>query len=522
MVRIKEGSSCGKLMLLIGLLVAAPLALLPFYPQDSSFVWAFLGPSLFSLAVGMLVCLLGKRDSGCSASWPMSQWQSSHTVLFTWFWGILVGAMPFLFSGHLNFVQALFESVSGWTTTGLSVLDVSRTSYIFLFYRSFMQYCGGLGFIMMMVMLVSDKRSMGLFQAEGHPDKLMPNLRKTAQTIFAMYLVFLFLGTVAYIIAGMPLFESICHAMCSLSTGGFSTRLNSIGEYHSLAIETVTIVLMLLGTTNFAALLLLLRRKWRRVLRVSEVRFLFVLLLVFVPLIALSLSHELGLGIGEAFRHAWFNAASALSTTGYATMGYDSWPAFAVGLLILLMLIGGGMGSTAGGLKLTRVYLILRMVGQNLKRKLVPGRFVDTPTYTKAQGKARIDDALCADTLGFVGCYLVLFLAGALALTLTAGCSLTEAMFEFASALGTVGLSIGLTGPATGSATLVVEMIGMILGRLEIFIVLTGIYSGLNRVKSIRREHTKAREHRNHHFDTIERLHPLNTRRCTLFIRALD
>ena len=496
MARIKEGSNRGKLMILIGLLVAAPLALLPFYPEDCGFARAFAGPSLISLSAGTLVCLVGKRDNGYSVSWSVSQRQSSHTVLFTWFWGILIGALPFLFSGHLTFVQALFESVSGWTTTGLSVMGVSRTSHIFLFYRSFMQYCGGLGFVLMIVMLVSDKRSMDLFNAEGHPDKLMPNLRKTAQTIFAMYLVFLLVGTAAYTIAGMPLFESICHAMCSLSTGGFSTKLNSIGEYHSLAIEIVTIILMLIGTTNFAVLLLLVRRRWRQALRVSEVRFLFLLLLIFVPLMALSLSRAFGLEYAEALRQALFNASSALSTTGYATMGYDTWPAFSVGILILLMLIGGGMGSTAGGLKLTRVYLLLRMIGQNLKRKLVPGRFVDTPTYTKAQGKAKIDDALCSDTLGFVGCYLLLFIAGTLALTLTAGCGLTEAMFEFSSALGTVGLSIGLTCPATNSATLIVEMIGMIMGRLEIFIILTGIYFGLHRVKFIRRKYKKAHEQR--------------------------
>lgn len=496
MARIKEGSNRGKLMMLIGLLVAAPLVLLLFYPEDSGFVWAFAGPSLFSLAAGVFVCIFGRRDTGCSTSWSVSQWQSSYTVLFTWFWGILIGAMPFFFSGHLNPVQALFESVSGWTTTGLSVMDVPQTSHIFLFYRSFMQYCGGLGFIMMIVMLISDKRSMDLFNAEGHPDKLMPNLRKTAQTIFAMYLIFLLLGTVAYTIAGMPLFDSVCHAMCSLSTGGFSTKLNSIGEYHSLAIEIVTIVLMLIGTTNFAVLLLLVRRKWRQAVQVSEVRFLFLLLLIFVPLMALSLSHELGLGFAEALRQALFNASSALSTTGYATMGYDTWPAFSVGILILLMLIGGGMGSTAGGLKLTRVYLLLRMIGQNIKRKLVSGRFVDTPTYTKAQGKAKIDEALCSDTLGFVGCYLLLFIAGALSLTLTAGCGLTEAMFEFASALGTVGLSIGLTGTTTNGATLIVEMIGMVLGRLEIFIVLTGIYFGLHRIKFIWRKNKRSREQR--------------------------
>ena len=480
---IKSCSDRGKLMILIGLLVAAPLILLPFYPKDSGYAWSFGVPALFSCAIGVLVCLFGKGNNEYNASPPISRRQSVRTVLFTWFWGFFVGAMPFFFSGQLNAVQALFESVSGWTTTGLSVMDVSLTSHIFLFYRSFMQYCGGLGFIMMMVMLFPDKSSMDLFNAEGHPDKLMPNLRKTAQTIFAMDLVFLLLGTVAYAIAGMPLFDSVCHTMCSLSTGGFSTKPNSIGEYNSPGMEIITVVLMLIGTTNFAVLLLLVQRKWHRVLRVSEVRFMFLLLLIFVPLIALSLSHSLGMDFGESFRKALFNTASALSTTGYATMEYDTRSSFSVGLLILLMLIGGGMGSTAGGLKLIRVYLLLRMIGQNIKGKPIPGRFVNIPTYTKTQGKTKIDEALFSDTLGFIGCYLLLFIVGALALTLTAECDLTKAMFEFASALGTVGLSIGLTGTDTDSATLIVEMIGMILGRLEIFIVLTGIYFALHRIK---------------------------------------
>ena len=150
------------------------------------------------------------------------------------------------------------------------------------------------------------------------------------------------------------------------------------------------------------------------------------------------------------------------------------------GVLAAAVSNGGGIGSTAGGLKLTRVYLILRVIGLNIKRKLLPQRCVDTPTYVKAQGKTRIDGELCSDTVGFVGCYLLLFIAGALLLTVTAGCDLEKAMFEFASALGTVGLSIGLTGTATNNATLIVEMIGMVLGRLEIFIVFTGLYAWLH------------------------------------------
>lgn len=478
MAKMKDCSNRGKLMVMIGLLVIAPVAILPFYPRDIGYAIYFLLPGLLSILTGGLVCAFGKRETYFSADRLKTQQHSNNTVLFTWFWGIIVGAMPFFLSGQLKLVQAIFESVSGWTTTGLSVMDVTQTSKIFLFYRSFMQYCGGLGFVLMMVMLVSGKRSMDLFNAEGHPDKLMPNLKQTAQTIFEMYIIFLILGTAAYVVCGMPLFDSLCHAMCSLSTGGFSTKLNSIGEYHSLPIEIITTLLMLIGTTNFAVMLLLLRGKWRKAFQVSEVRFLFLLLFLFVPLMALSLSGSMGFGAG--LRHALFNAASALSTTGYATMSYENWPSFTIGLMILLMLIGGGIGSTAGGLKLTRVYLILRMIGLNVKRKLLSQRCVDAPTFVKAQGRTKIDGELCSDTVGFVGCYLLLFLAGALILTVTAGCGLEKAMFEFASALGTVGLSIGLTGPMTNNATLIVEMIGMILGRLEIFIVLTGFYSWLH------------------------------------------
>ena len=326
---------------------------------------------------------------------------------------------------------------------------------------------------MMIIMLVNDRYSMDLFNAEGHPDKLMPNLGRTARMILLMYLCFLGAGTIAYAIAGMPVFDGICHAMCSLSTGGFSTKLNSIGEYNSFAIECVTVVLMLLGTTNFAVLLLAVKGKWKRVIQVSEVRFMFILLAISILLTGCSLLSIMP--VQDAFRHAFFNTASALSTSGYATMSYANWPSFARGMLILLMLVGGGLGSTAGGIKLTRVYLLIRMVCLNVRKKMQPGRCVESPSYYRAQGKTRIDDEVCLDTAGFIGCYLFIYICGTMALTLACHCSLDEAMFEFASSLGTVGLSIGLTGPGTGSAVLLIEMAGMILGRLEIFIVIVGL-----------------------------------------------
>ena len=473
---MKSLSNMGKLTLLIGLLLLVPLSMLPFFPQDACYACAFLVPAGASLLMGGLLCLIKRRES-------ISRQTATHSgnllVLYIWLYSFVMGAIPFVLSGQLTFVQALFESVSGWTTTGLSVVDVESTPTVFLFYRSFMQFCGGLGFVLIMTTVIHEKMAMVLYSAEGHPDKLRPTLRETVRVIVYLYLFFFVVGTAAYALCGMPLFDSILHAMGALSTGGFSNRTDSIGAYHSPAIEAVSVVLMLIGTTNFAILLLFFQRKFRTALRCSELRLMGLLLVILAPLTALSLMSGLYMRAGEGFRQAVFNIVSAISTTGYATMPYANWPAAAIGMMILAMLIGGGVGSTAGGIKLTRSLILLKSAWRQMLRRVLPEHNVSELTYHRAQGKAKIDSDLATATGGFVVVYLAIFIMGTLLLTVTAGATLTEAMFEFASCLSTVGLSIGITGPSTANATLLVEIVGMILGRLEIYLVLTGVYSAV-------------------------------------------
>ncbi|GEL66757.1 TrkH family potassium uptake protein [Marinilactibacillus psychrotolerans] len=480
--KFKELNNIGKLMIIIGTLTLVPLGMIPFYPQDSVYSMSFIIPSLFSILGGLVVGKKFKSQSTEIDFQYMNQ-TGSLIVLFAWFYGFFMGAFPFYLSNQLTFIQSLYEAVSGWTTTGLSVMDVSVTPPIFLFYRSFMQFCGGLGFMMMMIMLIQGKESMSLYNAEGHTDRLMPNIKNTAQVIFKMYSFFLAIGTMVYILFGMPILDSLLHAMSALSTGGFSTEVNSIGAYESLKIEAVTIMLMVIGTTNFAVLLLLARRKFSQLIKVSELRFFGLILLVFLPLLSFSIFSEMYMGLGESFRHALFNIVSALSTTGYSTTTYDTWPAAGIGIMIIMMVIGGGLGSTAGGLKLTRVYLMLRILGLNIKKRVSSTRRVNTAYYQTAQGKQEIDTSLMTDTIGFITFYILILLTGGILITWTSGATLTEAMFEFASSLGTVGLSIGLTGPSTDYGTLIIQMFGMILGRLEIFIILVGAYSGMYSLK---------------------------------------
>lgn len=476
----KERSNFGKLTILEGFLLLIPTIVTLFYIEEIKYAKFFIIPSLATMFIGFIMLLIPIKNNH-NADWKSSYQYSYITVLYAWILGIIIGSIPFWLSGQLSYIHSLFESISGWTTTGLSVIDVTKTPKIFLFFRSFMQFIGGLGFVFMMTAMIQTKQSMPLFSAEGHIDKLEPNLKKTAGSVIFFFLSALLIGTIAFKIVGMNFFDGINHTMCALSTGGFSVKLNSIGEYNSIGIYSITIILMFVGTTNFAVLQLLVKGNIKQLLKVSELRFMFVLLLIMIPLIAISLITLGNYDTNSAFLSAIFDGTSALSTTGFSSTSYYSWPPVSIGLMIILMLIGGGLGSTAGGMKLNRVYIALRMLGANVSKKFFASTKVFSPYYEKAQGKARIDDRTSSDCVYFIMSYLFLFVLGSLLISAFENCSLTESFFEFASALGTVGLSIGITGQHTTNPTLIVEMIGMILGRLEIFTVLIAIQSLITR-----------------------------------------
>ncbi len=465
---MKHTSFYGNIMVILGLIILFPLITLFFY-QEMEYLPAFLLPGLGSLGLGLALNLLETRPERVLDDRLAFTQDSSIKVVFTWIYGVVLGALPFVLHGDLNPIQAIFESVSGFTTTGLSVVDVSHAAKIILFHRSFMQYCGGLGFILLVSGITTGKNSMGLYEAEGHTDRLLPNLKKTARIIFWMYNGFFLLGTVLYMVFGMPFFDSVCHAMCALSTGGFSTKLNSLGDYESVGIRLVTVLLMVIGTTNFAVLLLLVRRKFKRAAQVSEVKFFGLLLAISIPAIAISLILQGHMSGIRAFYESLFNVTSALSTTGYSTMSYTDWPEFSLGVMIVLMVIGGGIGSTAGGVKLARGCLLFKIALHNIKGQIHAKSRVDAFSYITPFGKERIGEGLIVNTTGFFLVYMGFFIVGSLLISWSAKANLTQAMFECSSSLSTVGLSIGLTNPSTDMVTLVIETVLMLLGRLEIF-----------------------------------------------------
>ena len=487
---IVGGSTYGRLVLLVGLLIGFPLLVLPFNPAELVYAPAFVIPMVLSVAAGFIICIVTYHQQEKVSEYQAPVQRSSLPVFFVWIYSLSWGALPFLLSGQLEPLQALFESVSGWTTTGITLVDVEGLPHILLFYRSFTQYCGGTGFVLMMIMFVRGKQSMNLFSTEAHVEQMMPSLRQTARFIFSIYSIFLAVGTVLYFLAGMDLFDALCHTMSAVSTAGFSSHAGGISAHDSVAIEAITVLLMLLGASNFALLLMFTEGKMRKVFKSTELRFMAGLLALFIPLTAMSLFIETDLSLGQSFRNAIFAVVSAFSTTGYSTMDFVTMPPFALGLLMLLMVIGGSSGSTAGGIKLSRTYFILRITRENIRRRISPAIRTAIPTYNAVRGKVEIDYPLIADTLGFITCYFTILVIGTLLVTLTAGCTLFEGMFEFTSVLGTSGVSSGLVNTQSNPATLIVLMSGMILGRLEIFVVFYGLAASVKMVRRLFQKHS--------------------------------
>jgi trk system potassium uptake protein TrkH len=241
----------------------------------------------------------------------------------------------------LNFTQALFESMSGWTTAGLSVLDVTTASPLLLLYRSTTQLAGGAGLAIVMLSALGGPVGAGLTIAEGRGEQLLPNVRRSARLVLTIYSVYVLVGILALHVAGMSWFDAANHAFTALSTGGFSIQADSIAHWDSLAVEAVVVALMLLGTLNFLTAYTLFRAKFRAVARNSEVRQSIVIILLAIAILLFGVTIGLYQDLEDSLRVAVFNTVSALSTTGFATADYHQWNGLGWLVLILLMLMGG-------------------------------------------------------------------------------------------------------------------------------------------------------------------------------------
>jgi trk system potassium uptake protein TrkH len=463
-------SYTGLIGLIGGLLILSPLTLLPAFPAENNLAWGFLTPGLTLLLGGGWLWRAFRPPETVA----LTLQEGMVIVVLAWLLAIGFGALPFLLIGQLNFTQAIFEATSGWTTTGLSVVDVEQTSPLMLFYRSVMQLAGGAGLAIIMLSALAGPVGTGLSSAEGRGEQLLPHVQRSAKLVLILYLGYVIVGWLALWLAGMGWFDALNHAFAALSTGGFSTRAASIGYWDSPLIEAVTIVLMLVGTMNFLTAYTLLQGKFKAVWHNGELRLSMLLIPVSSLILLAGVTMGLYPTLSRSVRVAIFEAVTALSTTGFSTVGYGNWNALGWLVLIGLMLVGGGTGSTAGGIKQYRVYALYRGMLWEIKRMLLPHQAVTEPDLWQGEQRQFLSDSRLRQIGLFVFLYLCIFGVGS-GIIAAYGYSLQESLFEFASALGTVGLSVGVTAATAPPGVLWAEIVGMILGRLEFFTIFIGL-----------------------------------------------
>lgn len=451
--------------------IEAALLLLPaevslYYKEGC--LTAFLITAGIALAFGLTLTL-----TSCPGNHLIYAKDGFVIVTLAWLAMSAIGALPFVISGEIpNYIDAFFETVSGFTTTGASVLtNVEKMSQGLLFWRSFTHWIGGMGvlvFVMAIIPNISD-RSIHIIRAEMPGPivgKLVPKLKNTAKILYLIYIVMTVLEVVFLLCGGMPLYDSVVHAFGTAGTGGFGIKASSIAGY-SPYLQWVIAIFMLLFGINFNIYYLVLIRRFRSVFRSTEMWSYIGLVVLSVAAITVNI-YPVSQSFSEALRLSAFQVSSVITTTGYATADFNLWPEMSKGILLFLMFIGGCAGSTAGGLKVSRVVILLKMIRRELNRMLHPR----SVSVVKFEGK-QVDEA----TLNSVSIYFVLYIICFCVIFFV----LCFEPFDFATnfsataaCFNNVGPGFGAVGPAASyqgysALSKTVLSIAMLLGRLEIF-----------------------------------------------------
>lgn len=457
----------GRILSVEAVLLLLPLAVSLIY-RETAGAAAFAITAILSLAVGLLLTVVFRTKNQ-----TIYAKEGFAIVALVWICMSAIGALPFVISREIpSYVDAFFETVSGFTTTGASILDnVEAMSHGMLFWRSFTHWVGGMGvlvFVMAIIPNISD-RSIHIMRAEVPgpvKGKLVPKLKDTAKILYCIYIGITLTEVVLLLFGGMNLYESLVYAFGTAGTGGFGIKADSVGSY-SPYIQWVIAIFMLLFGVNFNLYYLILIKKLKSAFSSTEMWTYFGIVAVASALIFTNTRHMFS-GLEEALRQSVFQVASILTTTGFATTDFNLWPTFSKTVILILMFCGGCAGSTAGGLKVSRVLLLFKIMGRELKRMLHP-RSVKT---IKLEGKA-VDES----TLSACCTYFSLYMACLIGIFLLLGFDSfgnIETNFSAAAAcFNNIGPGLDKIGPVfsySGFSDLstVILSFAMLLGRLEI------------------------------------------------------
>jgi trk system potassium uptake protein len=462
----------GLLLFFLGLAMLLPLATSIFYEdpciaplKKAVILTVFPGIMLYLACRQTQTAVLGSRDAIA-------------IVTLGWIVVGLFGALPFYLSGEFgSYTDSFFESVSGFTTTGSSILsDIESVSKGLLFWRSFIQWLGGMGIIVLSIAILPflGIGGMQLYKAEVPspvPDKLKPRIQDTAKIMWKVYISISAVEIILLMFGGMPFFDAVCHTFTTLPTGGFSTKNNSITGFHSTYIDIVVIVFMFLAGINFSLHYQFLKGKPLAFWRDSECRFFLGMVAFFIFVVTLNIYGNIYATIGQALRYAAFQVVSIVTTTGFATADYEQWPAMSQLILLLCMFIGASAGSTGGGVKCLRLMLGFKYCYREMFTLIHP----HAVKHIKISGEPVPDDVI-RSVMGFLALYVLIF-AFSTVLLAGMGVDFLTSLGAVAATLGNIGPGFGMVGPVDNFAGIPVAgkwllIWCMLVGRLEIYTVI--------------------------------------------------
>jgi trk system potassium uptake protein TrkH len=462
----------GLLTLFFGLTMVLPL-LTGLYYRDASVIPLLAAMALTLIVGGALFATFRRYKTD-----QINQREGMGIVTLSWISVGFFGALPFLLAPDgLGFTDAIFESVSGVTTTGASVLtNIETLPKGLLMWRSFIQWLGGMGIIVLSIAILPlvGVGGMQLYKAEVPspvPDKLKPRIRDTAVILWKVYLLFTVVETALLMAAGMSLFDALCHAFTTLPTGGFSTRNASIAHYQSVPIDLIILVFMFLAGINFSLHYQLLRGRPLAFWRDAECRFYGFVLLLLTLVITVDTFGAVYASVLDALRYSAFQVISIVTTTGFATADYEKWPAMSQVVIFFCMFMGASAGSTGGGMKCLRIMLCIKYGYKELFGLVHP----HAVTHIKIGGKP-VPSEIIHSILGFLALYIGLFVLATILLA-ALGVDFATALGATASAIGNIGPGFGQVGPVENYAQ--IPALGkwllawcMLLGRLEVYTVI--------------------------------------------------
>lgn len=460
----------GKALAVEGALML-PSLLVSLYYDGGDWLALLLAAMLVSAVGGALAMLVRPHNDNLRAR------EGFAAVALIWVFMSMFGALPFYFHGSIPvYTDCFFETVSGFTTTGATILkDVEALPRGLLFWRSFTHWVGGMGVLVLSLALIPHMgaRSQHLLKAESTgpaPGKLVPHIGKSSKILYELYLALSIIHFAALLLCGLDWYDSLIHMFGSAGTGGFSNYNASVGHFQSPAADAVTATFMLLFGVNFTMYYLLLNKQWRMVLKNEELRLYLGIVAGSVVLIAINILPSVG-NWWEALRQSYFQVSSIITTTGYSTANFDLWPQLSRTILVVLMLLGACAGSTGGGIKMVRLALLFKAMARQVKQAIRP-RSVAT---IKIDGRP-VDEVTISRVLVFFFGYLLIILVAMLIVSVD-NFSFETNLTAVLSAVSNIGPGLGAVGPTGNFAGFSilskwVLSICMLVGRLEIYPIL--------------------------------------------------